>query len=271
MPSLSSLVSGDLMKYAPQALQVASGLYGAHQSRRAAEDQANAVREGIAAQERAADRSLNLMREMWQQGRADQMPWLEAGRNALNRINELNTDPNSFTTDPGYQFRVSEGEKAINRAASARGFSGATLKALAKYGQNVASDEFGNVYDRFARLAGMGQNQSNTMANQGSNFATSSSNTINNLGQAQASGLESIGNARAAGRVGATNNILSGVGSAIQSWENGQNTNEMLDILRKYRQSQTPAFPSAPSVPSLPSARFGVPPNMPNYFTTGNW
>lgn len=47
--------------------------------------------------------------------------------------------------DPGYQFRREQGEDAINRAASASGSrgGGATMKALAEYNQNLASQEFG--------------------------------------------------------------------------------------------------------------------------------
>ena len=47
--------------------------------------------------------------------------------------------------DPGYQFRISEGEKAIRRSAAAGSgvHSGATLKALQEHGQDVGSREFG--------------------------------------------------------------------------------------------------------------------------------
>lgn len=56
-----------------------------------------------------------------------------------------------FTADPGYQFRLSEGEKAIKRGASGMGtlVTGATLKALTGYGQNLASEEYQKAYGRF--------------------------------------------------------------------------------------------------------------------------
>lgn len=55
-----------------------------------------------------------------------------------------------FVKDPGYDFRMAEGEKGINRALSARGGfdSGSALKALARYNQDFASNEFGNAYNR---------------------------------------------------------------------------------------------------------------------------
>ena len=68
---------------------------------------------------------------------------------------DVNQRPFEFNTedlykDPGYQFRLSEGEKAIERSAAARGMlqSGRTLKELERYGQGVASQEFENAYSR---------------------------------------------------------------------------------------------------------------------------
>lgn len=55
-----------------------------------------------------------------------------------------------FKKDPGYQFRLDEGLKAIRRGAAASGGrgSGATMKALQRYGQNYASGEYQNAYQR---------------------------------------------------------------------------------------------------------------------------
>lgn len=51
-----------------------------------------------------------------------------------------------FEADPGYQFRLEQGEKAINRGASARGnaLSGATMQALGSFNSGLASQEYGN-------------------------------------------------------------------------------------------------------------------------------
>lgn len=55
-----------------------------------------------------------------------------------------------FVKDPGYEFRLAEGEKGIDRALAARGGydSGAALKALGRYNQGFASNEFDNAYNR---------------------------------------------------------------------------------------------------------------------------
>ena len=52
--------------------------------------------------------------------------------------------------DPGYQFRLDEGRKALERSAAAQGTlrSGATLKGLMDYGQNTASQEYQRAYNR---------------------------------------------------------------------------------------------------------------------------
>ncbi len=52
--------------------------------------------------------------------------------------------------DPGYQFRVGEGAKNLDRSAAARGVlnTGGTLKDAINYGQNAASQEYQNVWNR---------------------------------------------------------------------------------------------------------------------------
>lgn len=105
-----------------------------------------------------------------------------------------------FTKDPGYQFRLDEGEKGINRAASARGGfdSGASLKALDRYDQDYASGEFSNAYNRFnndrtnrfnrlSSLAGLG-----TAAN--TQLINTNQSTANNVSELD----QQVGNINAA-------------------------------------------------------------------------
>lgn len=58
----------------------------------------------------------------------------------------------TLSDDPGYQFRLAEGQKALERSSAARGTTGggAFSKALARYGQDFASNEYGKAYDRSA-------------------------------------------------------------------------------------------------------------------------
>lgn len=115
-----------------------------------------------------------------------------------------------FEQDPGYAFRQSEGMKALERSASARGnlLSGSTMKGIQRFGQDLASQEYGNAFNRFqveraARLnplqslMGSGQSAANTMTSAVGNFGQSSANNITNAGVARASGYIGSGNALA--------------------------------------------------------------------------
>lgn len=67
----------------------------------------------------------------------------------------------NFQADPGYQFRLQQGQDSVQASAAARGMglSGATLKALAKYGQGAASDEYQNAYSRYNNDRNFGYGQ----------------------------------------------------------------------------------------------------------------
>lgn len=62
----------------------------------------------------------------------------------------------TITDDPGYQFRLEQGQKALERNLAAQGkyLSGAALKELTEYGQGMASQEYGAAYQR-----ALGENQ----------------------------------------------------------------------------------------------------------------
>lgn len=126
-----------------------------------------------------------------------------------------------FEADPGYNFRRSEGEKALDRLSAARGnyFSGGAGKDFLRFNQNLASDEFTNAYNRDALnkdrkfnylsgVAGTGQNATNQLIASGDALRQSSNNAI----------LAS-GNARAAGIVGGTNAIGQGISNAINNYQ----------------------------------------------------
>lgn len=62
-----------------------------------------------------------------------------------------NFGASDFQADPGYAFRLSEGMKALDRTAASRGglLSGSTLKGAQRFGSDLASQEYGNAYNRF--------------------------------------------------------------------------------------------------------------------------
>ena len=201
-----------------------SALLGAYGANRAAKTQANAARQGLEAQER-----------MYEQTRADQAPYRQAGEEALNSLRSLVMDYRPFTAekmydDPGYAFRLSEGQKMLDRQAAARGglISGNALRATAKYGQDYASNEYQNAFNRYQTernaqlsplqsLAGVGQSATNYVGN-----------AAQNMGQAQNQSIQAIGNAQASGYVGGANALTSALGSYL-GYNQGQN---YLDALR---------------------------------------
>lgn len=83
---------------------------------------------------------------------------------------------------PGYQFRMNEGTKALNTSWAANGMreSGAAEKALLRYGQDYASNEFNNEWNRLAGLAGVGQAVNNSNNALAQNYASQTgANTMN--------------------------------------------------------------------------------------------
>lgn len=54
--------------------------------------------------------------------------------------------------DPGYKFRLQQGQKALEASKAAQGIlrTGGAAKDLMRYGQDMASQEYGNVYGRKA-------------------------------------------------------------------------------------------------------------------------
>lgn len=102
--------------------------------------------------------------------------------------------------DPGYQFRLQEGNKALENAAKARGLfkSGGSVKEMMRYGQDYASGEFGNIVNRLAGITGTGQQAANTSAGLGANYAGNVGNLM--TGAANARGAAGIAGANAWGQ-----------------------------------------------------------------------
>ena len=84
--------------------------------------------------------------------RGDLSPWRKAGTDALGQLQtKIAAGPGEFEESPGYQFRLGEGQKAIERGAAARGgaLSGAAVKAGMRYGQDFATKDYDNFLRRY--------------------------------------------------------------------------------------------------------------------------
>lgn len=102
-----------------------------------------------------------------------------------------------FQADPGYAFRLAEGNKAItNSAAAGPGvLSGRYLKSAVRYSQDYASNEYQKVYDRIATIAGFGASASASGTNVIMGTASNVGNALTNAGDARASSYVAQGNA----------------------------------------------------------------------------
>jgi hypothetical protein len=111
-------------------------------------------------------------------------------------------------SDPSYQFRLQQGQNAIQSSAAAQGglLSGATLKALQNYGQESASQEYSNAYNRFNADQTNRYNRLSNLVGIGQNAAAQVGNAGAQTSQAVANNTMAGANSIAAGQVASANN-----------------------------------------------------------------
>jgi len=225
---------------------IGSSILGAVSSKSAAKTQSQAATQAADVQKQVADQQTALQREMFQQQQQNQAPWLAAGQTALNALTPLATNyqkfgMDQFQQDPGYAFRLSEGQKALDRSAAARGgmISGGALKAAQRYGQDMGSQEYMNAFNRYQTeraaqlqplqsLAGVGQTAANTLGQAGQNYASGVGNALGAYGSNVGNLMTSGAAANAAGQVGMANAFTGGLGTYL----NYTNNNALLNALR---------------------------------------
>ena len=213
---------------------IIGGLYGGAAARNAAQAQMD-----------AANQANELAYRIYQQNRADQMPFMASGAAALEGVmgglqpggrftREFSPEDFNRGQDPGYAFRMSEGMKALERSAASRGglLSGATMKGIQRYGQDMASQEYQNAFNRFQinrgnqlnpllSIAGLGQTSTGQAGQQATNYANMAGSNITGSGNANAAGQ--IGQANAL-----TSGIAGGLGQGINFYQNQQILNRLL-------------------------------------------
>jgi hypothetical protein len=200
----------------------------------------NAAKSAASTQAAAADRTAALQKEMFDLQMKGQEPFRQAGLTGQNRLMELlglggdtgaagygkygrDFAMSDYQADPGYAFRLSEGQKALDRQAAARGglISGGALKAATRYGQDMGSQEYMNAFNRYQTeraallnplqsLAGVGQTTASNLGSAGQSYGAGASEAY--MGGA---------NARASGYVGGANALTSGLGSYL-NYSQGQ-------------------------------------------------
>jgi len=105
----------------------------------------------------------------------------------------------NYLNSTGYQFRLNEGSKALNTNWAARGLlnSGAAAKAALKYGQDYASNEFGNYMGYLSGQQNVGLSAGGALAGVGTGYANSVSANNNALASVQANSALAQGQANA--------------------------------------------------------------------------
>lgn len=135
-----------------------------------------------------------------------------------------------FEADPGYAFRMKEGLSAVESGAAASGglLSGAAQKALQKYGQGLASQEYGNAYNRFTADQTNQYNRLAGLVNTGQGATNQTSNAAAAFGQQAGANAIGAGNAIASGQIGQANALVGGINGAYNNIQN----NKLMDLIR---------------------------------------
>ena len=153
-------------------------------------------------------------------------PWLEVGNRALQGLENFGdfdfTNIETFM-DPGYEFRLQEGIDALDQSASSRGnlMSGGQQQAVTDYASNLASQEYGNAFQRALaqystnlgrqqHLAGLGQNALSGYSNALSNYGANVSGMYGSQGTQLANNAQTTAG-------GITSSINSGIGNYLLS------------------------------------------------------
>tara|TARA_R110000868_G_scaffold104221_1_gene286763 strand:- start:88 stop:960 length:873 start_codon:yes stop_codon:yes gene_type:complete len=212
----TGLSTGAVERLGGTAISALAGLYGAGMVGSAADRAAKGIADANAA-------STAVLADIDARNKAREQPFYDAGVNALPAYTKgvmpggdlvRPFAESDFKVDPGYGFRLSEGMKAMDRSAASRGnlLSGATIKGAQRYGQDLASQEYQNAYNRFgsdqatrrnalASLTGFAPTASSAIRSSdlayGGNATNLASNTANAMAGAGATRASSYGNALA--------------------------------------------------------------------------
>jgi len=233
---------------------VAAGVAAAA-SAYSANKQAGAAKAAGNASQRATDQAISATQANYDRTAENLNPYITAGNSALTQMQALNSgDFSSFKASPDYQFTFDQGVQASDRSAAARGslYSGGHSADLMALGQGLASQQYGNYYDRLSGLAGMGEGAASNLGSVGTGNAAAIGNYLTGNAANQGAASQNAANADSAlaGNVtkigttlagawgqpaanlssyGQTNNLLTGGtytgnGSLATTWPGQNNT-----------------------------------------------
>ena len=212
-----------------------SGAVGMSASSKAAKAQTQAAEKAAAEQKAMFDEQVRL-----------QAPFREAGLTAQNKLMSylgLSGAPGDagygkyagdftmqdFTTDPGYAFRLAEGNKALDRTAAARGglLSGGAMKAAQRYGQDMGSQEYMNAFNRYQTNRANQLNPLQNLLGAGQTGANTLTAAAGQLGSDLGENALGAGNARASGYIGQANALTGALNQGMNTYTGLQRINAM--------------------------------------------
>lgn len=153
--------------------------------------------------------------EAWQQSQPQMQPQVQQQYGQPVPAGTVTASPSAksafdrYRESTGYQFRLGEGQNAINTGYAAKGLleSGAAQKALLRYGQDFGSGEFGNYLGALQGQQSLGASSASALAGVGQNYAGMVTANNNNAGSAVANAALIRGQA--------TGNMYGGIANAL--------------------------------------------------------
>ena len=199
---------------------VAGGAMAASGAKKASRAQVQAAQDANAAQERMFQKQIELQEPFRQGGMTAQQEIMQllgiggdktaAGYGSLGKA----FGAEQFQQDPGYAFRQAEGMKALERSAAARGnlMSGSTMKGIQRFGQDLASQEYQNAFNRYQTERAAKLNPLQSLMGSGQSAANVLTGAAGQMGQNEASNIYNAGQARASGYIGQANALSGALG-----------------------------------------------------------
>jgi len=220
---------------------IGGGVIAAKGAKKASRVQVQAAQDANAAQERMFEKQMALQEPFRQSGMTAQQEIMQllgiggdknaAGYGSLGKA----FGASDFQQDPGYQFRQAEGMKALERSAAARGnlLSGSTLKGVQRFGQDLASQEYGNAFNRYQVERSAKLNPLQSLMGSGQSATNVMTGAAGQMGQNQASNLYNAGQARASGYVGQANALSGALGQIAGVAANYPMQNAMINYYNR--------------------------------------
>lgn len=123
---------------------------------------------------------------------------LEQQRRAEGLLSPFTTskfEPGDLTQDPGYQFRLQQGQEALDRSLAASGGlqSGKALKAAQEYGQGLADQTYNDAYRRYLEMQGFNLGAARSVAGVYDNLGNIGANAEVGRSNALSKALSSLG------------------------------------------------------------------------------